>query len=46
MNKTKRRIFTTAVTLFAEKGYESILVTSFIDKWEYRYNSNVKRMSL
>lgn len=23
MNKTKRRIFTTAIKLFAEKGYES-----------------------
>ena len=40
------RVITQLASHFAAAGYKSILVTSFVDKWEYHVADNVERVSL
>lgn len=40
------RVICNLATNFSNHGYECILVTSFIDSWEYSYGEKVRRVSL
>lgn len=40
------RVMINLAKYFSDTGYETILVTSFRDTWEYKVEGNVKRLSL
>lgn len=40
------RVMINLAKYFSDTGYETILVTSFIDTWEYKIEGNVKRLTL
>lgn len=40
------RVMVNLAKYFSDIGYETILVTSFIDTWEYKIEGNVKRLTL
>lgn len=40
------RVMVNLTKQFADNGNECVLVTSFIDEWEYQVSDNVKRISL
>lgn len=40
------RVMVNLAKYFSDTGYETILVTSFIDTWEYKIEGNVKRLTL
>lgn len=40
------RVMVNLAKYFSETGYETILVTSFRDTWEYKIEGNVKRLTL
>ena len=41
-----QRVMVNIANWLVNEGYECVLVTSFIDSWEYSFNSKVKRISL
>lgn len=40
------RVICNLATQFSERQYECVLLTSFIDEWEYKYGEKVRRDSL